>query len=90
MLILDEPTAGVDVGAKAEIHRHIVDLAAAGKGILLISSETEELLGLADRILVIREGRLIREIEGRSATSLELIQSILGEHGTEAGDVAPH
>ncbi len=90
VLILDEPTAGVDVGAKAEIHRHILDLATAGRGILLISSETEELLGLADRILVIREGRLIREIEGRSATSLQLIQSILGEHGSEAADVAPH
>lgn len=83
VLLLDEPTAGVDVGAKAEIHRHIEKLAADGKGVLLISSETEELLALADRILVIHEGRLVREIEGHSTNSLELIQSVLGEYGKE-------
>ncbi|MBL8581437.1 MAG: sugar ABC transporter ATP-binding protein, partial [Rhizobiaceae bacterium] len=88
VLVLDEPTAGVDVGAKAEIHRHIEALAAAGKGVLLISSETEELLTLADRILVIREGRLIREIEGHSTNSLEVIQSVLGEHDREAPHAA--
>ena len=86
VLILDEPTAGVDVGAKAEIHKHIQDLATQGRGILLISSETEELLTLADRILVIREGRLIREIEGHSASSLDVMQSVLGEHGRELPD----
>jgi ABC-type sugar transport system ATPase subunit len=79
VLILDEPTAGVDVGAKTEIHRHVHDMAAAGKGILLISSETEEMLALADRILVIREGRLIREIEGHGANALEIMRGLLGE-----------
>ena len=86
VLILDEPTAGVDVGAKAEIHRHVESLAASGKGILLISSETEELLTLADRILVIHEGRLIREIEGHSTSALELTQSVLGEYGRKVAD----
>lgn len=88
VLVLDEPTAGVDVGAKAEIHRHIEALAAGGKGVLLISSETEELLTLADRIIVIREGRLIREIEGHSTNSLEVIQSVLGEHVREKNHAA--
>ena len=88
VLLLDEPTAGVDVGAKAEIHRHIEKLAADGKGVLLISSETEELLTLADRILVIHEGRLIREIEGHSTNSLELVQSVLGEYGKEISNAA--
>lgn len=86
VLILDEPTAGVDVGAKAEIHRHVENLAASGKGILLISSETEELLTLADRILVIHEGRLIREIEGHSTNALELTESVLGEYGRKVAD----
>ena len=79
VLILDEPTAGIDVGAKSEIHGHILALAAGGKGILLISSETEELLALADRILVIREGRLVRELDGRSANAVELTRSLMGE-----------
>jgi ABC-type sugar transport system ATPase subunit len=87
ILILDEPTAGVDVGAKAEIHRLVTDLAAQGHGILLISSEMEELLSLADRILVIREGRLVRELEGHGASSLEVIRSALGEHEMELVDV---
>ncbi|MCB1511821.1 MAG: sugar ABC transporter ATP-binding protein [Hyphomicrobiaceae bacterium] len=79
VLILDEPTAGVDVGAKSEIHRHVQEMAMAGKGIVLISSETEEMLALADRILVIREGRLIREIEGHGANALEVMRGLLGE-----------
>ena len=56
VLILDEPTQGVDVGAKAEIHRIIGDLAARGMGVLLISSELLEVLGMSDRILVMRRG----------------------------------
>jgi ABC-type sugar transport system ATPase subunit len=61
VLILDEPTRGVDVGARAAIHRLINDLAGRGAAILLISSELEEVLGLAHRVLVIRRGRLTHE-----------------------------
>ncbi len=79
VLILDEPTAGVDVGAKAEIHRLILELVGQGKGIILISSEMEEILALADRILVIREGRMVRELVGAAASSLDILKSALGE-----------
>ena len=61
LLLLDEPTHGVDVGAKAQIHRVVADLAAAGAAILVVSSEIEEMLALADRILVLRDGRLVEE-----------------------------
>jgi len=58
VLILDEPTRGVDVGAKFELYRIILDLADGGAAVLLISSEIEELTGLCDRILVMRQGRI--------------------------------
>jgi ABC-type sugar transport system ATPase subunit len=61
VLVLDEPTRGVDVGARAAIHRLITDLADQGVAILLISSELEEVLGLAHRVLVIRRGAITRE-----------------------------
>ena len=62
VLILDEPTQGVDVGSKSEIHRIMVDLAEQGVAILMISSELPEALGMSDRILVMREGRIAGEI----------------------------
>ncbi|MEU8264582.1 sugar ABC transporter ATP-binding protein [Micromonospora sp. NPDC048999] len=61
LLLLDEPTRGVDVGARAELYQVIRDLAAQGVGVLLVSSEVPEVLGLADRVLVMREGRVVRE-----------------------------
>ncbi len=73
VLIVDEPTHGIDVGAKAEIYQLLRQLAAQGKGILLISSELSELLALADRILVIREGQISGELEGRKATEEEVL-----------------
>jgi ABC-type sugar transport system ATPase subunit len=75
VLVLDEPTAGVDVGAKEEIYRIVTDLAAAGTAVLLLSSELPELLGLADRLLVMREGRaagLLEREEMSEAAALDL------------------
>jgi ABC-type sugar transport system ATPase subunit len=69
VLILDEPTRGVDVGARAEIYRLINDLAGAGLGILMISSDLEEVLGMSDRILVMRDGRVSGEINRAQATA---------------------
>jgi rhamnose transport system ATP-binding protein len=80
VLILDEPTRGVDVGAKEEIHRLIDDLATQGLGILLISSDLPEILALSDRIIVIREGRIAGEVSGGSKAEavLQLAIGILG------------
>ncbi|MGV3549746.1 sugar ABC transporter ATP-binding protein [Rhizobium sp.] len=62
VIIMDEPTRGIDVGAKSEIHRLLRELATSGIGIIVISSELPELLGLCDRVLVVREGRLAGEL----------------------------
>jgi ribose transport system ATP-binding protein len=68
LLILDEPTRGIDVGAKAEIYRHMAELAASGITILMVSSEMEEVLGMSDRVVVMRERRIegILPREGRT------------------------
>ena len=68
VFVLDEPTRGVDVGAKAEIYRVIEDLAASGAAVWLISSDLEEILRLSDRVLVMHEGRLAGEL-GRAELS---------------------
>jgi rhamnose transport system ATP-binding protein len=78
ILILDEPTHGVDVGTKAEVHRTISGLAAQGLTILLISSELLEVLGMSDRILVMREGRLVAELSREEATQERVIQAAAG------------
>jgi len=68
VLIADEPTRGIDVAAKQQIHGLIADLAETGMGVLLISSEIEEVLGLAHRVLVMRRGRIVEELAGADAT----------------------
>ena len=78
VLIVDEPTRGIDVGAKAEIHRLLREYADAGNGVIVVSSEMPELLGLCDRILVLHEGRLAGEVDGRTATEQELIHLATG------------
>ncbi len=78
LLILDEPTRGVDVGAKAELHAWIDQRAAAGAAILLISSELPELLALASRILVLREGRLRGELSRTQASQDALLRLMAG------------
>jgi ribose transport system ATP-binding protein len=65
VLLLDEPTRGVDIGAKAEIYRLIREIAARGVAVLMISSELPEVLGMSDRILVLREGRVAGVLAGR-------------------------
>lgn len=73
ILLLDEPTRGVDIGAKAEIYRVIGDLAAEGLGIIMVSSELPELLGFCDRILVLRDGRLVHESKRDQITEEEIL-----------------
>jgi rhamnose transport system ATP-binding protein len=78
ILILDEPTHGVDVGTKADVHRTISHLATQGLTILLISSELPEILGMSDRVLVMREGRLVAELSRAEATQERVIQAAAG------------
>ncbi|MCH8274874.1 MAG: sugar ABC transporter ATP-binding protein [Armatimonadetes bacterium] len=78
LLIIDEPTRGVDVGAKAEVHALIRDLARDGKAILMVSSDLPELLALSHRIIVLRQGRVAGEIPGRRATEELLMRLMAG------------
>ncbi|MFN0317919.1 MAG: sugar ABC transporter ATP-binding protein [Burkholderiales bacterium] len=81
LLLLDDPTAGIDVGAKSEIHALIGELASQGVGILVSSSEFDELIGLCHRILVIRDGRIIDEVDGMTATEHSLVLKATGGTG---------
>ena len=74
ILILDEPTRGIDVGAKYEIHSIIADLAKRGKSIIMISSEMPELLGMSDRIMVMCEGRITGILDGNDASQMEVMR----------------
>lgn len=73
LIFLDEPTRGVDVGAKAEIHRILRDLAQEGVGIVVISSELPELIGVCDRVIVVREGKISGEVEGDDMTEEKIM-----------------
>ena len=73
VLLLDEPTRGIDVGAKYEIYQLILDLACKGKTVLVVSSEMPELLGICDRILVMSGGRLAGEVDARTTTQEEIM-----------------
>jgi ribose transport system ATP-binding protein len=79
VLILDEPTRGVDIGARGEIHRLIRDLAAKGMAVLVISSEPDELPDLCDRVLVMAEGRIVRELEGEALSRNTIIEASYAE-----------
>ena len=79
LLILDEPTRGIDVGAKAEIHRLMSELAGEGVAILMISSELPEVLGMSDRVLVMREGRIVAEFPRAEATSRAVGAAMMGD-----------
>jgi rhamnose transport system ATP-binding protein len=78
LLILDEPTRGIDVGTKAEVHRLMGELAGRGLAVLMISSELPEVLGMADRVLVMREGRLTSELSRDEADEERVIRAASG------------
>ena len=77
ILLLDEPTRGVDVGARAELYQLISELAATGVGIVLVSSEIPEVLGLSDRVLVLREGRVLADRPSSGLTEADVLDVIL-------------
>ena len=78
VLLADEPTRGIDVGAKRDIYEVLVKLAASGLAILLISNEVEEILGLAHRVLVMRSGRLVAELSGPDMTEEAIVGAAFG------------
>jgi ribose transport system ATP-binding protein len=79
ILIVDEPTRGIDVGAKREIHFLLRTLAETGVGIILISSELPEILGMCDRILVMHEGSIVAEYSAEEATEEEIVRAASGQ-----------
>ena len=80
LLILDEPTIGVDIGAKSEIVNTVRRMADAGMAVLLISSELEEIMAISDRILVLHNGRIIQEMNRRDVASEEELHNAIQGH----------
>ncbi|HEY6030135.1 MAG TPA: ATP-binding cassette domain-containing protein, partial [Gaiellaceae bacterium] len=79
VLIADEPTRGVDIGAKRAIYDFLAELAANGLGIILISSELEEILGLAHRVLVMRRGRIVAELRDEAMTENAILAAAFAD-----------
>ena len=77
VLILDEPTRGIDVGAKYEIYCIMNDLVTQGKSVIMISSEMPEILGMCDRIYVMNEGRIVAEMDVADASQEKIMAAIL-------------
>ncbi|TXI12959.1 MAG: sugar ABC transporter ATP-binding protein, partial [Rhizobium sp.] len=74
LFILDEPTRGIDVGAKAEIHRLVTEMARNGVAVIMISSEMPEVLGMSDRIMVMHEGRVTGFLDRAEATQVKVME----------------
>ena len=88
VLILDEPTRGIDVGAKSEIHRLMSELAAQGLAILMISSELPEIMGMSDRILVLREGSIVAAFDRAQATQGKVVAAMMSDTPVETAVAA--
>ena len=78
VIILDEPTKGIDIGSKAAVHSFMAELAAQGLSILMVSSEIPEVLGMSDRVIVMREGRIVDEVSGERMTPETLVRAAAG------------
>ncbi len=85
LLILDEPTRGIDVGAKAEVHHIINELASQGMAIIMISSDMPEIMAMSDRILVMREGRQMGIFTREEATQEKVLTAAMGQEGETRG-----
>ena len=88
ILIMDEPTRGIDVGAKAEIHRLMSEFAGKGMAIVMISSELPEVMGMSDRILVMRRGRIVAEFDRAEATQAKVAQAMMSDAPAEHAEAA--
>lgn len=78
VIILDEPTKGIDIGSKAAVHEFMAELAAQGLAVIMVSSEIPEILGMSDRVIVMREGRIAAELEGTALTPETLVRHAAG------------
>ncbi len=78
VIILDEPTKGIDIGSKAAVHEFMSELAAQGLAVIMVSSEIPEVLGMSDRVIVMREGRMVAELEGEDLTPETLVRNAAG------------
>jgi rhamnose transport system ATP-binding protein len=87
VIILDEPTKGIDIGSKAAVHEFMAELAAQGLAVIMVSSEIPEILGMSDRVIVMREGRIAAELEGAAMTPEALVRAAAGI-GDAIGDAA--
>jgi ribose transport system ATP-binding protein len=85
VLLLDEPTRGVDVGAKAELYSLIADLAGAGMAIVMVSSEMMEMIGLCDRVAVVSQGRIAGVLEGAAITEENIMRLAVRRSGCGGG-----
>ena len=88
IIIIDEPTRGIDIGTKEQIYKFIANLAAAGKAVIVISSEMPELIGLCERILIMRNGQIVAEVSGDQMTENEIVVHATGVTAQEAAIVA--
>jgi len=86
VLILDEPTKGIDVGSKAEIHKLIIDIAKHGTSVILISSEMTEILKMSNRIIIMKEGRIVNEINGKNANEEVILRNMTGIHNNPSSN----
>ncbi|MED4583854.1 sugar ABC transporter ATP-binding protein [Brevibacillus choshinensis] len=87
VIILDEPTKGVDVGAKSAIYEIISDLASQGYGVIMISSEMPEVIGMSDRVVVMREGRVTAKLDGSTVTQEEILEAAMASSIPEPASV---
>lgn len=84
VIILDEPTKGIDIGSKAAVHEFMAELAAEGLAVIMVSSEIPEILGMSDRVIVMREGRIVDTLEGEAMTPENLVRRAAGIAGEGA------
>ena len=87
VVIIDEPTRGIDIGNKSQIYDFIDRLVRAGKAVIVVSSELPELVGLSDRVLVMRGGRIVAELTGKAITEQNVVYAATSGEKQEAG---PH
>jgi len=83
IVIIDEPTRGIDIGTKEQIYRFIAKLADEGRSIIVVSSEMPELIGICDRVLVMRSGRIVGEVTGERMTENDIVALATGVHTQE-------